>query len=249
MPHRRDQTAWLQGGTATCLTPPTQVHRTWRLVLIGPPGCGKGTQAGLLGHALGACPLSTGELFRAASDHAPPGSQLAAVHDRMARGDLIDDETVLALIRERGRCLHCRGGFTLDGFPRTLAQATALDELLAAEQVPLDAVVSYEVSAEEITARLSGRRLCATCHRVFHLRHSPPRTPDRCDDCGGTLVQREDDQPAAISHRLEAYTAATAPVIAHYERNGLLVRVPAHDAPVEILARTLDQLAQRLGPA
>ena len=164
----------------------------------------------------------------------------------MAHGDLIDDATVLALIRERGRCLHCRGGFTLDGFPRTLAQATALDALLATEQVPLDAVLSYEVSPAEITARLSGRRLCPACHRVFHLRHDPPRTPDHCDDCGRPLVQREDDHPAAITHRLEAYTMATAPVLDHYLRRGLLLRIPAHDEAGGILARTLDLLAARV---
>ena len=242
----RDRTAWLQGGDAVCRQPPALVDRTWRLVLLGPPGCGKGTQAELLADTLGACPLSTGEVFRAAHGRAaPPGSAMAAAQEQMVRGELVTDETVLSLIRERGRCLHCRGGFMLDGFPRTLAQAEAIDALFAAENLPLDAVISYELPAPEIIARLSGRRTCPACKSVFHVDSRRPKREGVCDRCGGSLVQRGDDRPEAVAVRLQAYQAATVPLTAHYERQGLLLAVRATGQPFEILARTLDALALR----
>jgi adenylate kinase len=243
----RDRTAWLQGGEAECRQPPALVDRTWRLVLLGPPGSGKGTQAELLADTLGACPLSTGEVFRAAQGRpAPPGSAMAAAQEQMARGELVSDETVLSLIRERNRCLHCRGGFMLDGFPRTLAQAEAIDALLTAEHIELEAVISYELPPAEIVARLSGRRTCPACKSVFHVDTRRPRQEGVCDRCGGALVQRGDDRPEAIAVRLQAYQAATVPLTAHYERQGLLLPVSATGQPFEILARTLDALALRV---
>ena len=243
----RDRTAWLEGGKALCLQPPTRVDRIWRLVLLGPPGCGKGTQADLLSHSLGACPLSTGDVFRAAKKHpAPPGSAMAIAQDQMARGELVTDETVLSLIRERNRCLHCSGGFMLDGFPRTLAQAEAIDALLAAENIALDAVISYELPDPEIVARLSGRRTCPGCQAVFLVDSRPPKREGVCDRCGGALVQRGDDRPEAIRVRLEAYRTATLPLAAHYEKKGLLFPISAAGQPVDILARTLDALAIRV---
>lgn len=243
----RDRTAWLKGGEAVCRQPPAPVNRTWRLVLLGPPGCGKGTQAELLAKALGPCPLSTGEVFRAASGHAAePGSAMAAAQAQMARGELVTDDTVLALIRERGRCLHCRGGFMLDGFPRTLAQAEALDALLAAEGLPLDAVISYELPTAEIVARLTGRRTCPACKTVFHVDSHRPKKEGVCDRCGGALVQRTDDRAEAIAVRLQAYHAATLPLAAHYERKGLLLPISALGQPNEIQARTRDALALRV---
>ncbi len=243
----RDRTAWLQGGKAACLQPPTRVDRIWRLVLLGPPGSGKGTQAELLSHSLGACPLSTGDVFRAARGQpAAPGSAMAAAQEQMAHGDLVTDATVLALIRERGRCLHCSGGFMLDGFPRTLAQAEAIDALLDAENLQLDAVVSYELPASEIIARLSGRRTCPDCKSVFHVDTCRPKREGVCDRCGSVLIPREDDRPEAIQVRLEAYQSATVPLTAHYEKKGLLFPISATGLPAEILARTLDALAIRV---
>src|SRR3954468_19041306 len=123
----RDRAAWLLGGEAHCNLPPTDVKRAWRLVLLGPPGVGKGTQAEYLTRALGCCQLSTGDVFRAARNQpVPAGSAMAAAQACMHCGKLVPDETVLALVHERGRCLHCTGGFLLDGFPRTVAQAQAL---------------------------------------------------------------------------------------------------------------------------
>ncbi|HWA24256.1 MAG TPA: nucleoside monophosphate kinase [Lacunisphaera sp.] len=247
MPIVRDRTAWLQGGDAVCRQPPPRVDRAWRLVLLGPPGCGKGTQAALLAETLGPCPLSTGDVFRAASGQAAlPGSAMAAAQAQMARGELVTDETVLGLIRERNRCLHCRGGFMLDGFPRTLAQAEALDALLAIEKIPLDAVVSYELPFPEIVARLSGRRTCPACKAVFHVDSNRPKQDGICDKCGGGLVQRSDDRPEAIEVRLKAYQAATVPLADHYKRQGLLLPISAAGRPFEIQARTLDALALRV---
>jgi adenylate kinase len=157
---KNDRAAWLKGPGAHCLVPPrTQAHPR-RFVLLGAPGVGKGTQAELLSERLGACQLSTGDVFRAAKSTAEcersPALNLAL--EAMSKGELVGDETVLAMIKERTACLLCGGGFLLDGFPRTVAQAEALTELLASENVQLDAVLSYELPLETIVARLSGRR-------------------------------------------------------------------------------------------
>lgn len=246
MPQVRDRTAWLQGGDASCLQPPPPVSRTWRLILLGPPGCGKGTQAELLSRALGACPLSTGDVFRAAKSHPiTPGSAMAAAQEQMARGELVSDETVLNLIRERNRCLHCKGGFMLDGFPRTLVQAQAVDRLLATEKIALDAVISYEVPDEQIVARISGRRVCTACKAVFHVANKRPKTEGVCDECNGALIQRQDDRSEAVSVRLEAYHRATEPLAAHYRAKGLLLSIDANGRPDDILAATLEELAAR----
>ena len=244
-----DKTAWLQGGSAVCLQPPPDVQRTWRLVLLGPPGVGKGTQAELLSRALGACALSTGDVFRAAKGRAAaPGSAMAEAQKYMERGDLVPDETVLALISERGRCLHCRGGFMLDGFPRTRPQAQSIDALLAREHLQLDAVISYELPPTEIIARITGRRVCPKCKAVFHVASRPPRTAGVCDQCRGELVQRPDDRPEAVKVRLDAYAAATTPLADHYRAQGLLVPIDASGRPEDIFAHTLDALAALVLP-
>ncbi len=240
----RDRTAWLQGGDAVCLQPPPAVHRTWRLVLLGPPGVGKGTQAELLSRALGACPLSTGDVFRAAKGRElEPGSAMARAHVRMQRGELVSDDIVLSLISERCRCLHCNGGFMLDGFPRTAPQAQAIDALLVREGLALDAVISYELPIPEIVARLTGRRICPTCKAVFHVTSRPPVAEGVCDNCGGQLEQRADDRPEAVQVRLAAYAADTTPLAAHYRAKDLLIPISATGRPEEIFARTLDALA------
>lgn len=244
MTPQRDRAAWLQGGVATCNQPPTAVERTWRLVLLGPPGAGKGTQAGLLARSLGACPLSTGDIIRAARGcQAPSGSRPAAAQEQLEHDDLVSDETMLALVAERRRCLHCSGGFMLDGFPRTLAQARALDGLLAREGVQLDAVISYDVREEELLARLTGRRCCPQCQTAYHVTSRPPRVPDTCDDCLSPLVHRPDDHPEAAKIRLAAYRTATQPLTEHYAAKSLLIRVDASGAPGDVHARTLDALA------
>lgn len=241
----RERTAWRQGGDAVCLPPPTLAQRTWRLVLLGPPGMGKDTQARLLSRALGACQLSTGEVFRAArsTKTAPYSAMALAQACVVEHGEIIADEIVLGLIRERSRCLHCRGGFMLDDFPRTLSQAQAIDGLLAAEHLQLDAVINYELPAAELLARHTGRRVCAQCQAVFHITNRPPQTEGICDQCGAALGQQPDDRPEAVTARLAAYTTDTTPLAAHYRARGLLMPVNATGRPEEIFTRTIAALA------
>jgi adenylate kinase len=241
---KQDRKAWLKAGTAVCEPPPIPQRLPRRLVLLGAPGVGKGTQAELLCEKLGACHLSTGDIFRAAKalDSAERTPALTAALDYMRRGDLVPDETVLALVAERVGCLRCEGGFLLDGFPRTVAQAEALEKLLAGEKLKLDAVLSYELPLEQVVARLSGRRTCPNCKAVFHIEARPPKVPGICDHCGGKLYQREDDRPESIRVRMEAYERSTAPLADFYRRRNLLVSVSAEGSPEEILKRTLDAL-------
>jgi len=246
MPLLRDRSAWLQGGETLCLHPPPVVRRTWRLILLGPPAVGKGTQADLLASALGACPLSTGDVFRAAGSYqAPPGSAIADAQRYMRRGDLVPDDVVLGIVRDRSRCLRCSGGFLLDGFPRTVTQAISLDALLNKNGVPLDAVISYEIPLGILSARISGRRVCRGCHANYHVKTHPPRREGVCDRCGEVLEQRADDHPAVVRNRLFEYEKATAPVAGHYESQGILIPINADAEPVDVLAHTLDALAAR----
>lgn len=212
------------------------------MVLLGAPGVGKGTQAEMLCEKLGACHLSTGDIFRAAKALEPcqRTPALTAALEYMRRGDLVPDETVLAMVAERVGCLHCEGGFLLDGFPRTVAQAEALDNLLDSEKLQLDAVLSYDLPIEQVVARLSGRRTCAGCKAVFHIASRPPKTPDVCDHCNGRLYQREDDRPESVRVRMEAYERSTAPLADFYRRRNLLVSISAEGSPEEIFERTMD---------
>jgi len=164
--------------------------------------------------------------------------------EHMRRGALVPDSTVWEMVRERRDCLCCPGGFILDGFPRTLAQAEALNQLMESESLPLTAVVNYELPLDEIVSRLSGRRTCQKCKSVFHVTEQPPKAQGVCDHCGGTLYQREDDHPEAVAVRMEVYERSTAPLIHFYRNLGLLTPVPATGSPDEICARTLAALAQ-----
>jgi adenylate kinase len=160
----------------------------------------------------------------------------------MRRGELVPDSTVWEMVRERSACLlHC-GGFILDGFPRTLAQAESLNGLLATEDLSLSAVVNYELPVDEIVRRLSGRRTCEKCKSVFHATERPPKVEGVCDRCSGRLFQREDDRPESIAVRLDAYERSTAPLIQFYKDRGLLTPILAQGSPDQILARTMDRL-------
>jgi adenylate kinase len=242
-----DRSAWLYGPDSECQVLPRNVLHPRRLVLLGAPGVGKGTQAELLGCAYGACHLSTGDIFRAVGTRCgtPPSPAMKEALTQMHRGRLVADDTVLALVRERLHCLNCRGGFVLDGFPRTVAQAEALDALFEKQGITLDAVVDYEVPHDKIIARLSGRRTCPACKAVFHVDLHPPRQAGLCDECGTALVQREDDRPAAVGVRLSVYQKATAPLVEYYWATGMLITVHADGTPEEILERTVRLLASR----
>ncbi len=239
-----DRAAWLQGPFAQCSVPPETLQSPVRLVLLGAPGVGKGTQAELLHNRLGACHLSTGDVFRAAKGREEcllsPAMKTALEH--MRRGDLVPDSTVWDMVRERSGCLHCGGGFILDGFPRTLSQAELLKLLMEHEGIQLTAVVNYELPVNAIVARLGGRRTCKKCKAVFHATERPPKVAGTCDNCSGELFQREDDRPESITVRLEAYDRSTAPLIAFYQKLGLLLSVAATGSPEDIRDRTLASL-------
>jgi adenylate kinase len=218
------------------------------MVLLGAPGVGKGTQAELLCANLGACHLSTGDIFRAAKNIDPceRTPAITAALDFMRKGELVPDTTVLAMVAERVGCLRCCGGFLLDGFPRTVAQAEALTALMQSQELRLDAVVSYELPIDQIVNRLSGRRTCAGCKAVFHVTGRPSKVEGICDHCGGQLYQREDDRPESIRVRMEAYETSTAPLAAYYRQRNLLVPVAAEGAPEVIYHRTISALSDRI---
>lgn len=187
---------------------------------MGTPGAGKGTQAQRLGDRFGACHISTGDALREA---ARAGTALGAEARRyMDDGRLVPDNVAIGIVAERLDHADCRGGFVLDGFPRTVPQAQALDALLARRGQPLDAVVLIAVPAEDAVRRLGGRRVCPDCGTMFHVAFQPPRQAGRCDRCGGALAQREDDREETIRHRLDVYARETAPVLEHYRQRGLL---------------------------
>jgi adenylate kinase len=241
---KSDRAAWLQGPSARCEPYPEPSAHPWRLVLLGAPGVGKGTQADLLNKRLRACHLSTGDIFRAAKGRSECdlSPAMRAALEYMRRGDLVPDSTVWDMMRERSTCPHCGGGFILDGFPRTLHQAHSLNELLENEGLELTAIVNYELPVVEIIARLSGRQTCAQCKSVFHATERPSRVKGICDRCGSKLFQREDDRPESIKIRMEVYEQSTAPLIEFYRSLGLLLPVAARGTPEEICEKTLATL-------
>ncbi|HET9697612.1 MAG TPA: nucleoside monophosphate kinase [Terriglobales bacterium] len=242
----KDRLAWLQGPSAKCDNI-TEAQSPWRLILLGAPGVGKGTQADLLRARLDACHLSTGDVFRYSGmlKECEQSPAMRAAQAFMRRGELVPDTTVLEMVQERAGCLRCGGGFILDGFPRTLMQAESLKALLERERLSLSAVVNYELSIEEIVSRLSGRRTCQVCKAVFHITERPPRVAGRCDRCDGELFQREDDRAESIKIRMEAYARSTAPLIDFYSHLGLLLTVKASGTPEEIFVRTIVALEGR----
>ena len=238
------RTAWIKGGAAKCETLPPLPSRVFRLVLLGAPGVGKGTQAELLCERLGTCHLSTGDIFRAAKSlvEGERSPALESALGYMKRGDLVPDQTVLDLIAERTGCLRCEAGFLLDGFPRTAPQAEAFAKIMEREKISLDAVLNYELPIGEIVARLGGRRTCPKCKAGYHVTTLPPRVEGVCNNCGTKLEQREDDRPEAVKVRMEVYEKSTKPLIDFYQKRGLLLTIEASGTPEEIYQRTLAAL-------
>jgi len=243
-PGKPDRAAWIQGSSARCSPLPGRTEAPWRLVLLGAPGVGKGTQADLLHQRLNACHLSTGDVFRAAGGRAEcdQSPAMKAALQYMKRGDLVPDSIVWEMLLERSGCLRCGGGFLLDGFPRTVAQAESLKQLMENQRLYLTAVLNYRLPLNEVVARLSGRRTCQNCKAVYHITERPPKTADSCDRCGSKLFQREDDRPESVKVRLEAYEKSTAPLIEFYQRLGILVTIAANGTPEEICERTVAAL-------
>lgn len=210
-----------------------------RLILLGPPGAGKGTQAKLLTERLRVPQISTGDMLRAAvAAGTPLGREAKAC---MERGALVPDDVIIGLVRERLQAPDCAAGYILDGFPRTVAQAEALAGLPG---VRLDHVLSLEVPSEDVVRRIAGRRTCAQCGAMYHVTFSPSREPGRCDACGGPTVQREDDREETVRRRLAVYAEQTAPLLAYYQAAGLLRRVPGTGGIEQIFRQLLQALGQ-----
>lgn len=190
------------------------------LILFGPPGAGKGTQAQFIVERLGVPQVSTGDMLRSAvKAQTPLGIKAKEI---MESGGLVSDELVLGIVRDRLAQSDCDYGFVLDGFPRTIFQADALDKMLVEIGREIDHVISLDLDDAQIVQRLSGRRACSGCGKGYHLTYDPPKSVDLCDLCGSALVQREDDQELTIINRLNVYALQTAPLKDYYERSGLL---------------------------
>jgi adenylate kinase len=190
------------------------------VILLGPPGSGKGTLAQKMGERYHIPQISTGDILRGAvKERTPLGIEAQGYMDQ---GRLVPDEVVVGIVRERLTASDCNGGFILDGFPRTLPQAEALDATLGEMKREIDHVISIEVGNEELLRRLTGRRTCRNCGAMYHVIFNPPAQEGICDACGGELYQRDDDQEDTIRARLKVYEEQTAPLIAYYKNKGLL---------------------------
>jgi len=211
------------------------------LILLGPPGAGKGTQALKIVERFHIPQISTGDILRTAvKEKTPLGMKAKAFMDR---GQLVPDDLVIGIIEERLKASDCRQGFILDGFPRTIAQAEALQSILTKIGKFIDHVVNIEVDPEELVRRLTGRRTCKNCGGMFHISFHRPRKEGICDRCGGPLYQREDDQEETIRNRLDAYQKQTAPLIRYYEQINRLRPIQGmgeQDEIFERVARLLD---------
>ncbi len=212
------------------------------VILLGPPGAGKGTQGRRIAALRGAPKISTGEIFR---DLAAAGTPLGLEAKKYwSLGELVPDEMVVGLIAERLKDADCRNGFLLDGFPRTVAQADILSTLLGGLGCKLDGVLNFAVQDEALVSRLGGRQTCDNCGATYHVKAMPPRAEGVCDHCGHALVRRADDSPEAIRKRLREYEVKTAPLLTYYADRGVLHTVVSNGSPDEVYARVQDALGQ-----
>ena len=194
-----------------------------KLILLGAPGAGKGTQAEILCKRLGVPSISTGNILRAAIKDGTPTGVLAKSY--IDAGHLVPDEVIIGILNERIACSDCAKGFILDGVPRTIAQAEAMEQA----GIEIDAVIAIEISEDEILRRMSGRRVCEACGSSFNMQAIPPRVEGICDNCGGKLIQRQDDTPETVHKRLEVYHKETKPLVGYYAEHGLLKIVETTD--------------------
>jgi adenylate kinase len=207
---------------------------------VGPPGAGKGTQAEFIAEHFDIPKISTGDIFRA---NVSGGTDLGRLAKRyMDAGDLVPDEVTNAMVRDRLAQPDAKDGFLLDGFPRNVAQAKELDDILADLGAPLSVVLDLDVDYDEVVKRLSGRRTCKKCGHVWHVEFDAPTNPDVCDKCGGELYQRDDDRPETVRHRLEVYADQTAPLVDFYRDAGKLVAIDALGAVEDVTERAIGAL-------
>ena len=214
-----------------------------RVVLLGPPGAGKGTQAKLLVEEYDACQISTGDILRKAVEEQTPLGKEAAAY--INRGALVPDPVIVGLVAERLKQKDCETGFILDGFPRTIPQAESLDAILQDNGRTLNRVFSMHVPRHIIIERLAGRRICRSCGALAHVGFNPPKRDGVCDLCGGKLEQRDDDREETIANRLEVYEKQTAPLVNYYRQRGLLTEIDGIGTIEEIHGR----ISKSLGDA
>ena len=211
-----------------------------RVVLVGPPGAGKGTQAQFLASHLSIPKISTGDIFRDNVSHGTALGRRAQAY--MERGDLVPDEVTIAMVTDRLADEDTQAGFLLDGFPRNVPQAETLKKMLLSWDTKLDVVLELVVDDDEVVRRLSGRRTCRRCGRIWHVSFDPPAVAGICDDCGGELFQRDDDREETIRHRLEVYQEQTSPLVSFYADEGTLLGLDATGPVDEITERALRSL-------
>jgi len=211
-----------------------------RVVLVGPPGAGTGTQAQFLASHLSIPKISTGDIFRDNVSHGTALGRRAQAY--MERGDLVPDEVTIAMVTDRLADEDAQAGFLLDGFPRNVPQAETLKKMLLSWDTKLDVVLELVVDDDEVVRRLSGRRTCRRCGRIWHMSFDPPTVAGVCDDCGGELFQRDDDREETIRHRLEVYQEQTSPLVSFYADEGNLLGLDATGPVDEITERALSAL-------
>lgn len=199
-----------------------------RLVLLGPPGAGKGTQASAIIKKYDIPHISTGDIFRA---NIKKGTELGKkAKAYIDKGQLVPDELVVSIVKDRLLEDDCKDGFLLDGFPRTVNQAKALDEELAKMELKLDHVINIDVESDELIKRAVGRRICKNCGATYHIEFNPPKKEKRCDVCGGELYQRDDDTEETVTNRIEVYLKQTKPLVDYYTQKGIIFSVDGNQA-------------------
>jgi adenylate kinase len=210
------------------------------IIMLGAPGAGKGTQADILSQEMNLPHIASGDLFRQAVEKRTELGLLAKSY--MDKGELVPDEVTIKMILERINQPDCASGCLLDGFPRTIHQAKVLDDALSEQGKTIDKAVYIEVHNEELVKRLSGRRLCRVCQTPYHIVNSPPKTPGKCDKCGGELYQRSDDREETVKDRLSIFFAQTVPILDFYEKQSKLIRVNGNLGIQEVAKEILSAL-------